>query len=391
MRKPRGIAILGSTGSIGTQTLDVVRRLPGQFRVVGLSARANSDLLRQQVAEFDVPFISTPDVTLGATGVRVIPMEEVVRADGVELVVVATPGTWALRSTIAALEAGRAVATANKEVLVAAGEIVVATARRSGAALLPIDGEHSAVWQCLRGENGESDGIRAGSTVERIVLTASGGAFRDLPLEQLGRVTPSDALRHPVWQMGNKVTVDAATLANKAFEVIEAHWLFDVSYERIDVVLHRESVVHSIVQFVDGSSKAQLGLPDMRVPIQYALTYPERQGSSVGHLDITRLGSLTFAPVDELRYPAFSHILTAARRGGTYPAALSSANDVAVEWFMDGRTGFPEIADILSAALEAHRSTTNPTLDDVIVAEEWARGFARDWLGERARTSMTGV
>jgi 1-deoxy-D-xylulose-5-phosphate reductoisomerase len=379
----RGLVVLGSTGSIGTQTLDVVRHLPGRFRVVGLAARANARLLARQVAEFAVPYVAAEcPVPVGA---RVVPMEELVRLPGVDVVVVATPGTSALRATLSALEAGRRVATANKEVLVAAGALVVDVARRHGAELLPIDSEHSAIWQCLRGEDGI--GITAGRSVERLVLTASGGAFRDLPIEELPRATPAAALRHPVWTMGQKVTIDAATLANKAFEVIEARWLFGVPYDRIDVVLHRESVVHSVVQFVDGSSKAQLGLPDMRAPIQYALTYPERVAGPIERLDLGRLGTLSFAPVDHRRYPAFQAIVRAAQMGGTYPAAASAANDVAVELFAGGQARFTDIASVVEAAIAAHDSTQHPDLDDIVDAEQRAQAFARAWLARRVEAT----
>ena len=376
--KKVGIVILGSTGSIGTQTLDVVRNLPDRFKVVGLAARRNRQLLDQQIAEFGVPYASCDDG-------RGVPTEDLVRLPEVDVVVVATPGTAALRATLAAIDAGKRVATANKEVLVAAGEIVVAAARRRGVELLPVDSEHNAIWQCLRGEDGP--GIAAGESVSKIVLTASGGAFRDLPMEQLDDATLEGALRHPIWNMGQKVTIDAATLANKAFEVVEARWLFGVPYERIDVVLHRESVVHSVVQFVDGSSKAQLGVPDMRLPIQYALTYPERAPGPVRQLDLAALGALTFAPVDRARYPVFEAIVGAARRGGTYAAAASAANDVGVEEFVAGRARFTDIAAVVDAVIAGHASTASPTIDDVIAAEEDARQSARAWLNKRARSA----
>jgi 1-deoxy-D-xylulose-5-phosphate reductoisomerase len=386
--KPVGVAILGSTGSIGTQTLDVIRHLPGRFRVVGLAAKNNVDLLADQVAEFHVPYVAVDGSSQRIEGARTISKEDLVRLPEVDVVVVATPGTSALRPTLAAIEAGHRVATANKEVLVAAGELVVAAAQRRGVELLPIDSEHNAVWQCLRGEEGR--GIAAGATVERIVLTASGGAFRDLPLEQLDVATLEGALRHPIWQMGQKVTIDAATLANKAFEVVEARWLFDVPYERIDVVLHRESVVHSVVQFVDGSSKAQLGLPDMRLPIQYALTYPDRAPSQVAHLDLARLGSLSFAPVDDRRYPVFRAIVEAGRAGGTCPAVASAANDVGVEQFVAGCARFTDIAAVVEATLDKHQRTDQPSVEEIVEAEEQARAFARGWLETRARSTSRG-
>jgi 1-deoxy-D-xylulose-5-phosphate reductoisomerase len=270
-------------------------------------------------------------------------------------------------------------------VLVAAGEIVVAAARRRGVELLPIDSEHNAIWQCLRGEDGS--GVAAGPSVAKIVLTASGGAFRDLPLDELDGATFEGALQHPIWNMGQKVTIDAATLANKAFEVVEARWLFDVPFERIDVVLHRESVVHSVVQFVDGSSKAQLGVPDMRLPIQYVLTYPERAPGPVRQLDLATVGSLTFAPVDRDRYPLFDVIVGAARRGGTCPAVASAANDVGVEEFSAGRAAFTDIAAVVDTVLAGHVPTRTPTIDDVIAAEDEARQRAREFLTRRARST----
>jgi 1-deoxy-D-xylulose-5-phosphate reductoisomerase len=369
--EPRGIVVLGSTGSIGTQTLDIVRAMPERFRVAGLAGGGNTGLLARQLEEFRVPHYCA---NIGADGAsaRVASMDELVALQDVDLVVVATSSTAALSATLAALRLGRSVATANKEVLVAAGEIVVATARRHGAQLLPIDSEHSAIWQCLRGEAREA--------VARIELTASGGAFRDLPLGDLASVSPAAALQHPVWQMGAKVTIDAATLVNKAFEVVEARWLFDVDIDKIDVVIHRESVVHSVVHFVDGSSKAQLGRPDMHVPIQYALTYPERLPSPVRPADLAALGRLSFAPVDPARYPAFGWVIEAARIGGTSPAAVSSANDVAVDEFLAGRARFTDIAETLGACLAAHSSVATPTLDDVLTAEKWARAFAKEHL-----------
>ncbi|HEY3081043.1 MAG TPA: 1-deoxy-D-xylulose-5-phosphate reductoisomerase [Chloroflexota bacterium] len=374
----RGLVVLGSTGSIGTQTLDVVRAMPSRFRVMGLAGGSNVELLGRQLDEFRVPYYCA-NAPASAGTAELVTMEDLVRLPEVGLVVVATAGTAALAATLTALTLGRAVATANKEVLVAAGELVVATARRHGAALLPIDSEHSAIWQCLRGEESQAVG--------RVLLTASGGAFRDLPLEQLEAVSPAAALKHPVWQMGAKITIDAATLVNKAFEVVEAHWLFDLPYDKIDVVIHRESVIHSVVHFVDGSSKAQLGRPDMHVPIQYALTYPERIVNAVPPADLAALGQLSFAPLDHERYPGFGCVMEAARRGGTYPAALSAANDVAVELFLSERARFGDIAETLRACLEAHRSTDHPTLDAVLAAERWARAFTTERLAGGSATT----
>jgi 1-deoxy-D-xylulose-5-phosphate reductoisomerase len=374
-----GLVVLGSTGSIGTQTLDVVRAMPERFEVLGLAGGSNVELLGRQLDEFRVPHYCA-NADAGPRASELVGMEDLVRLPGVDLVVVATAGTAALAATLRALELGRAVATANKEVLVAAGELVVQTARRHGAALLPIDSEHSAIWQCLRGEESRA--------VERVLLTASGGAFRDLPLDQLDGVSPAAALKHPVWQMGAKITIDAATLVNKAFEVVEARWLFDIPYDKIDVVIHRESVIHSVVHFVDGSSKAQLGRPDMHVPIQYALTYPERVANAVPPADLAALGQLSFARLDDARYPAFGCVMEAARLGGTHLAALSAANDVAVELFLSGRARFGDIARTLRACLEAHRSAEHPGLEEVLAAERWGRAFTTERLAGGSPTTV---
>ena len=380
--KKRRITILGSTGSVGTQTLDVVRALPDLFEVVGLAAGTNIELLREQIRSFDVKYAacSSPGADLGPA-IRV-DMNELASMCDADILVVATSSTAALTATLAALERGCTVATANKEVLVAAGELVVATAARSGAKLLPIDSEHNAIWQCLRGEAG--GGMSVGTTVDRVILTASGGALRDMPLEDLPGVTPSQALQHPVWRMGSKVTIDAATLVNKAFEVIEAHWLFDLPFDKIDVLVHRESVVHSIVQFVDGSSKAQLGLPDMRLPIQYALTYPDRVSGPVQQVDLARAGTLTFANVDQSRYPAFEIVLTAARQGGTASAAMSAANDVVVEAFLRNEIRYGQIARLLERVLSAHTNVPHPGLEEILAAERWSRHFVSELIGRSA-------
>lgn len=377
MTVPRGVVVLGSTGSIGTQTLDVIRSFPNRFRVLGLAAGASTALLERQLAEFDVPWYSAA-ANIAIPGRCRTTMVDLARLDGVDLVVVATTSTSALSATLAALDRGRDVATANKEVLVAAGELITRRAAAASARILPIDSEHSAIWQCLRGEG--SDGLRVPDSVSRILLTASGGAFRDTPLDDLPMVGPDAALKHPVWRMGAKITIDTATLVNKAFEVIESRWLFDVWFDKIRVLIHRESIIHSIVQFVDGSSKAQLGLPDMRVPIQYALTFPDRLSGPVEAPDYAALGALTFSSVDARRYPAFDVVIEAGRRGLTYPAAISATNDVAVEWFASGRCAFPAIADTLARCLDAHDGVPIESEADVIEAEDWARQFARHAL-----------
>ena len=299
------------------------------------------------------------------------------RHPDVDLVVVATVGSAGLGPTLAAIRAGKAVALANKEVLVMAGHIITAEARRSGAELRPIDSEHSAIWQCLWGEDRES--------VERIVITASGGPFRDTPREELAKVTAQEALRHPNWQMGQKITVDSATLLNKGLECIEARWLFDVPLERVDVILHRESIVHSLVEFRDGSLKAQLGVPDMRLPIQCALTYPERlPGTQIPRLDLKLVGTLTFTKADTKQYPCLGLALEAGRQGGTHPAVLAAADEIAVQHFLAGHIRFTDIAHSIQDALSAHNPLANPSLDDVLHADAWARTYTEDWVKAKA-------
>ena len=365
------LAVLGSTGSIGRQTLDIVRSTPG-FAIVGLAAGRNVDLLAQQVAEFHPAMVSIGDGTallpdpLGRA--ERVSLEAMAASPDVDLVVVGTVGMAGLAPTLAALKAGKAVALANKEVFVMAGHLVTETARRYGGTLLPVDSEHSAIWQCLIGEAGDP-----WPAIDRIILTASGGAFRDLPASALAAVTPAEALRHPTWRMGDKITVDCATLMNKGFEVIEAHWLFGYPLSQIDIMLHRESIVHSMVAFPDGSVKAQLGTPDMRVPLQFALTYPQRAPSPAATLDLLTAGPLTFGAVDYDQYPCLKLALQAAHAGGTYPAVLSAADEAAVQLFLNGRIAFTEIHQRVDEALQRHESTLDPTLDDVLEADAWAR------------------
>ena len=378
-----GLAILGSTGSIGRQTLEVVRHLRGRFRIVGLAAGRNVTLLEEQAREFSPTLLwadrESDYLRQKAAGLRArwAPMEEMACHPEVDIVVVATPGKAGLLPTLAAVRAGKVVALANKEVLVMAGHLVVAAARQHGADLRPVDSEHSAIWQCLWGEDRAS--------IARIILTGSGGPFRDLSLDDLARVTADEALRHPTWQMGHKVTVDSATLLNKGLEAIEAHWLFGVPFDKIEVVLHRESIVHSLVEFRDGSIKAQLGMPDMRLPIQCALTYPQRlPAARVKRLDLARLGTLAFCQPEPRRFPCLGLALEAGRSGGTFPAAMAAADEVAVEHFLAGRIGFMDIPRAIEATLSAHQGTVEPSLEDVLAADAWARHWAEDWLRARA-------
>ncbi|MBI4306424.1 MAG: 1-deoxy-D-xylulose-5-phosphate reductoisomerase, partial [Chloroflexi bacterium] len=328
-RRVRRVAVLGSTGSIGTQTLDVVRAFPDAFDVVALSAGRNLALLADQIREFKPNYIHSGDGKLpSGDGFRQVDtLEELALLDEVDLVVVATVGSAGLKPTMAALKAGKAVALANKEVIVMAGKQVMDAARSSGAVILPVDSEPSAVWQCLFGET---------AGVRRIVITASGGAFRGRDWESLENVSPEEALKHPTWRMGRKITIDSATLANKAFEVIEAHYLFDVPYENIEVVVHRQSIVHSMVELTDGCVKAQIGPPDMRYPIQVALFFPERHANpNLPRFEAASVGSLTFEPLEPARYPCFDLVLSYGKMGGTWPAAVAGADEAAVDLFLN--------------------------------------------------------
>jgi 1-deoxy-D-xylulose-5-phosphate reductoisomerase len=361
------IAILGSTGSIGQQTLDVVRWHPDEFQVVALVAGRPSQLFEQQVDEFR-PHLTCLTSTEGTD--RLV---DIACDPRVDLLVVATSGTVGFRPTLAALSTGKPVALANKETLIMAGHLVNEAASATGAPLLPIDSEHSAIWQCLQGEAPYPE------RVQRLLLTASGGAFRDRAAESLQGVTPAEALKHPTWSMGPKITVDSATLMNKGLEVIEAHWLFGLSFDHIEVVIHHQSVIHSLVEFVDGSVKAQLGLPDMRLPIQYAMGHPRRLHAPVERLDLAAIGKLTFSRVDSRKYPCLALAYEAGRRGGTYPTVLNAANEVAVERFLRHNLGFTDIAALISAALGGHDPRPVPSLDEVLDADRWARDFAHDW------------
>ena len=372
MNRRKRIAILGSTGSIGRQALEVVTWHPDRFEVVALAARSDSDLFREQVRRF-MPRLAAltgpcddgwcPEATrlrAGAAG-----LVEVATAPEVDLVLVATSGTAGLAPTLAALELGRPVALANKETLIMAGHLVMRTARRTGASVIPVDSEHSAIWQCMFGED------RA--RVRKVILTASGGAFRDLPLDQLADVTPEQALRHPNWSMGPKITVDSATMMNKGLEVLEACWLFDVSVDDVEIVLHRESIIHSLVEFVDGSMKAQLSTPDMRLPIQLALSYPERISMPTPPLDLAQLGQLSFAPLEPDRFRCAFLAMEAGRLGGTYPTVMNAANEVAVTLFLGGSIGFGQIPTLTEAVMDRHVPTRDPALDAVYEADAWAR------------------
>ncbi len=367
------VAVLGSTGSIGRQTLDVIRATPQRFRVVGLAAGKNLELLAEQINEFKPEYIGgsleNNDIERLKNIVDIkndlLPLDEIAASPGVDMVVIATSGTAGLRPTLAALRAGKDIALANKESLVSAGEIINGEAKKSGAWILPVDSEHSAVWQCLCGED---------QAAARIILTASGGPFRRYSTEQLAEVTVAQALRHPSWQMGQKVTIDSATLMNKGLEVIEAHWLFNMPYDRIDVLVHPQSIIHSMVEFIDGSIRAQLSYPDMRLPIQYALSYPERlPNPRLPRVDWNQVRNLDFEPPDYDRFPCLGLAIEAGKQGGTCPAVLCGADEAAVELFLAGRIRFTDIAGAIERTLEQHRVIAKPTLEEIEAADVWGR------------------
>ena len=370
------IVVLGSTGSIGRQTLDIVRAFPDEFDVVGLAAGSNHDLFRQQVAEFrprHVYCVNPPDDLADnpALGAAFTAMEEMAALGEVDIIMVATTGAAGLRPTLNALERGKAVALSNKEPIVMAGPLLKDYEARYGGAILPVDSEPSAVWQCIQGE---------GNEIRRLIITASGGPFRTMPLAEMAAVTPAQALQHPTWQMGPKITIDSATLMNKAFEVIESHWLFNVPWENIEVVVHPQSTIHSMVEFADGSVKAQLGPPSMRLPIQYALFYPERRrnpdDSLIPRLDLGIAQALDFRPMEPERYPCFNLALQTAQRGQTYPAVLSAADEVAVNAFLRGQIAFTDIYRVVDSVVNAHTPAPGETLEELTAADAWATAEA---------------
>ncbi len=383
------IVVLGSTGSIGRNVLDVVQRHPDQFRVVGLAAHRNVDVLRAQCADHPDAKVVVTDASAAAemagdparrariAGVGEAALLDLVREGGADLVVNALVGFVGLAPTLAALTAGIPVAIANKESIVAGGELLLRAAHASGATLVPIDSEHVAIAQCLAGA--------ARDDVERVILTASGGALRDKNPATFSEVSVGDVLAHPTWRMGAKITVDSATLVNKGLEIIEAHWLFGLPYRTIDVVIHPQSIVHSVVRFVDGSMIAQMATPDMRIPILYALAYPKRLKSDLG-ADVLEFPALSFAPVDERRYPCFRLALAAAEAGGTAPTVLSAANEIAVDAFLGGRLSYAAIPEWIASALEALPARAVASLDDVVLADR----ETRRWIREHHTTATRG-
>lgn len=380
----RKIAILGSTGSIGTQALQVVEAHPGMFSVEVLTARRNVELLVEQARKFrpDSVVIADEDKygevreALEGTDVKVYAgvdaVAQVVTLPNVDLVLTAMVGYSGLRPTVEAVKAGKDIALANKETLVVAGDLVTRLVEEHRVAVLPVDSEHSAIFQCLAGERAKS--------VEKLILTASGGPFRGKTREELRGVTPEQALRHPNWKMGAKVTIDSASMMNKGFEVMEARWLFGMPVERIGVVVHPQSVVHSMVQFTDGSIKAQLGVPDMRLPIQYALTYPERVEADFGRVDFGLCGQLTFEEPDRQTFRNLDLAYRAMERGGNAPCVLNAANEVAVEAFLQGRCSFTGMSELIGRTMEAVEFVARPALEDYVASDAEGRRRAEEYV-----------
>ena len=374
------VVLLGSTGSIGTSTIKVAEDLPDRIRLLGLAAGKNSELLLDQTRKHQPEAICISDPAkahelrnLLGTSTEVFSGPEgllkLATLPAADIVLIAIVGTGGLAPALAAIRAGKDIAVASKEILVMAGEIVMREARKNGVNVLAVDSEHSVIFQCLDG--------KPAASIRRLWLTASGGPFRTTPKEEFPAITVERALKHPSWVMGRKITIDCATLFNKGLEMIEARWLFDIEMARVSVVVHPQSVVHSIVEFVDGSMLAQLSTPDMRLPIQYALTYPDRVPSDRVHTSLAKLGSLTFEEPDVERFPALQLARRAGEVGGTLPAVLNAANEVAVDAFINGRISFPQISDTVRRVLERHQVVPNPTLEQVFAADTWARNEAK--------------
>jgi 1-deoxy-D-xylulose-5-phosphate reductoisomerase len=377
----KAITLLGSTGSIGTQTLDIVAQHPDKFRLVGIAAGRNVALLAQQVMQFKPEIVAICDESkLGELRAAIASLDpqpiilageasiaEVARYGDAEAVVTGIVGCAGLMPTIAAIEAGKDIALANKETLIAGGPVVLPLAAKHGVKLLPADSEHSAIFQCLQGV--PEKGLR------RILLTASGGAFRDWPVEDLPKVTMADAIKHPNWSMGRKITVDSATLMNKGLEVIEAHYLFGMDYDHIDIVIHPQSIIHSLIELQDTSMLAQMGWPDMRLPLLYALSWPERIYTDWEPLDLVKSGDLTFREPDHAKYPCMDLAYAAGRVGGTMTAVLNAANEQAVALFLAEKIHYLDIAKVIEKVCDRHQADLNasPSLDDIVAVDEWAR------------------
>lgn len=381
--RPRNVVVLGSTGSIGESALKVARDIPDRMRLVGLAAHSSGEKLARQVRKTKVQRVclsdpaafreyrdSFPGSVTALTGEE--GLVELATLPEADIVLIAIVGTAGLRPALAAIEAGKDIAVASKEILVMAGEAVMTAARRRGVRVLPVDSEHNAIFQCLEGRNS--------ADVSRLILTASGGPFRQMPAEQLADVTVAQALKHPTWEMGRKITIDSATLFNKGLEMIEARWLFGVEMDRVDVVVHPQSIVHSMVEFIDGSVLAQLSVTDMCFPIQYAITWPERVANTLKPLDFAQLARLDFEAPRWEDFPALGLARRAGTEGGTLPAVMNAANEVAVAAFLGKKIKFPQIWETVAATMDAHTGVAHPTLDQILAADTWARRHAESQI-----------
>ncbi len=383
------ISILGSTGSIGRSTLAVVEKFPDRFKVVALAAGNNAELLEKQIRRFKPAVVSLSGEKAAEnlkkrcsdlpvrifTGVE--GMIQAAAAEEADITVSAIVGTAGLVPTMAAIRAGKSIALANKEVLVTAGELVMAECRSRGVRVFPIDSEHSAIFQCLQ--------AGAHRDIRRLILTASGGPFRSSAKKDLEKVTPAQALKHPNWSMGKKITIDSATLMNKGLEVIEARWLFDMEPERISVLVHPQSIVHSLVEYHDGAVVAQLGMPDMKGPIAYALSYPDRLEDASPALDLASVGTLTFEEPDRSKFPCLAYAYDALRAGGSMPAVLSAANEIAVKYFLEERIGYTDIPRVIRATMDAHAPAALKTVEDALKTDRWARQEAEKIIASGVR------
>ena len=381
------VILLGSSGSIGESTCKVARALPDKMKIVGLGVAKSTARLLEQAKEFGVSSLAVSDPKAAekarlhlAKGARLFEGPEglarMVEETDADMVLVAIVGTAGLAPALAALRTGKDLAVASKEILVLAGSAVMEEAKKRKRQVLPVDSEHNAIFQCLQGANGKE--------VRKIILTASGGPFRQMPAKEMAKVTVAQALKHPTWSMGKKITIDSATMFNKGLEMIEAHWLFGLPMAQVDVVVHPQSIVHSMVEFVDGSVLAQLSVTDMCFPIQYAITYPERRPSGLPPLDLPKLGALTFEKPDEKRFPALRLAREAGEAGGTLPGVFNAANEVAVEAFLDEKIPFPKIWELVESVMTSHQNISRPDLPAIIAADGWARAEARKRL-ETAR------
>jgi 1-deoxy-D-xylulose-5-phosphate reductoisomerase len=386
-KRPKRVVILGATGSIGESALKVARDIPDRMEIVGLAANSNAEKLAAAANQTRAQFVCLVDETkIDALkrGLQYKPriltgeegLGEIARLTDAQMVLVAIVGTGGLRPALEAIEAGKDLAVASKEILVMAGEIVMREARENGVNVLPVDSEHNAIFQCLEGKRS----TRNASDVRRIILTASGGPFRETPRKDFDSITPERALKHPTWNMGPKITIDSATLFNKGLEMIEAHWLFDVEMKRVEVVIHPQSIVHSMVEFADGSTLAQLSYSNMCFPIQYAVTWPDRVPNTLPPLDFSKLSRLEFFTPRYDDFPALNLARQAGEIGGTLPAVMNAANEVAVAGFLDGQMRFPDIWQIVQEVMNRHTSVAHPDLDAILQADQWARKEAQGYV-----------